>query len=130
MLSSCPGCGYDFSGLAGARCPECGLALTPALVRRLEPSRRMFRSAQAGVLIAFLLAVSHLALWGPRLWRREDQGAFAAAVLMVLGSSMAMALWLCWRGRCVALPRHVQGRIATLAWVLATAVLLVVLGVP
>lgn len=80
---SCPSCGYDVRGLARARCPECGLALSRREVRRVL-DRQHSRSVQRWAYLrpAIIGGVCTLLMAALLGWR---YGGFDAALGACIG---------------------------------------------
>jgi hypothetical protein len=116
--------------LRNARCPECGLEITPALLARLRPSRAMFRSAQAAVVLGPVVTLGDLFVHGPRVWQRPNAVGAATMIGAVAGATLVLVVWVLVERRIAAMPRHRQGRIATAAWAVLALATLAVLARP
>lgn len=126
----CPGCGYNLRGLKGRRCPECGARVGWGAFAAWGPDSepRLFRMAEAGVVVGATLAAGQLAFraWGALASGKV--GPIVASVLLPLAALAGAGLWLRVRGRAAKWPRHVQGRVATAAWIVFGALALVAMG--
>ncbi len=73
--SGCPGCSY-IAGAPTARCPECGLALSDAAVRRRNRTRRQVAAS------LLLIAGGFASLWASSMIHAPAERLMPAGVLM------------------------------------------------
>jgi hypothetical protein len=104
------------------RCPECGLEITPTVRRRLAPSRAMFRSAELGAVVAALLGAAAVVPGAARAWGEREWDRVALIATLSTAALVNVVIWMLGREAMASRPRHVQGRAATIAWLLAAAI--------
>lgn len=120
---ACPGCEYNLRGSRGGVCPECGTAVGWWVVKMRSPSEAMFRSAQSGFVVAAVMGLGSAVLGVRRhMFTHHDLRVAEGGVVSMAAALAGAALWMKVRKRAMWWPRHVQGRWATAAWILAAGV--------
>src|ERR1044071_2874334 len=112
----CPKCGDNLRGSRVDACPECGLGLHPDLFAPPPPVTPVYRTTQAGALLAAGLGVAHALIHGPH---RAAVGEWPNIAAMAAGAGLglgALAWWTLARWRILRWPRHLQARAATGVW--------------
>jgi uncharacterized membrane protein YeaQ/YmgE (transglycosylase-associated protein family) len=89
-----------------------------------SPSEAMFRSAQAGFVVSVVMGLGGAVLGVRRhLFTHHDLSIAVAGVAALVIAVVGLVVWMRVRKRAMWWPRHVQGRWASVGWILAAGVM-------